>query len=75
MFGPGEMTGLEFYQYVRKNEAFKDIPFLLMSGISDEFIIRAGMRMGVDNFLAKPFSLEFLLATVEGKLRTSLRHS
>lgn len=75
MFGPGEKTGLEFYQYVRKNEKFRDIPFLLMSGISDEFIIRAGMRMGVDNFLTKPFSLEYLLATIEGKLRTSLQPS
>jgi CheY-like chemotaxis protein len=70
MFGPGEKTGLEFYQHVRSNLKFREIPFLLMSGISDEFVVRAGRRMGVDDFLTKPFSLELLLATIEGKLRS-----
>jgi CheY-like chemotaxis protein len=70
MFGAGEMTGLEFYQHVRNTQEFREIPFLLMSGISDEFVVRAGKRMGVDDFLTKPFSLELLLATIEGKLRS-----
>ncbi len=70
MFGPGEMTGLEFYQHVRNHPNFKQLPFLLMSGISDEFVFRAGVRMGIDDFLAKPFSLELLLATIEGKLNS-----
>lgn len=63
------MTGLEFYQKVRENPRLKSIPFLLMSGISDEFVVRAGMRLGVDNFIQKPFDLELLLATIEGKLK------
>jgi CheY-like chemotaxis protein len=71
MFGPGEKTGLEFYLHVRNFQKFKETPFLLMSGISDEFVVRAGVRMGVDDFLAKPFDLELLLATVEGKLKSS----
>jgi CheY-like chemotaxis protein len=71
MFGSGQMTGLEFYQYVRNTQKFREIPFLLMSGISDEFVVRAGKRMGVDDFLMKPFSLELLLATIEGKLRST----
>lgn len=70
MFGPGERTGLEFYQHVRSSLKFKEIPFLLMSGISDEFVVRAGVRLGVDDFLMKPFSLELLLATIEGKLKS-----
>lgn len=68
MFGPGEMTGLEFYQHVRSHPKFRELPFLLMSGISDEFVFRAGVRMGVSDFLAKPFSLDLLLATIAGKL-------
>ena len=70
MFGEGEMSGLEFYHQVRNDPHSKEIPFLLMSGISDEFVVRAGVRMGIDDFLAKPFSLELLLATIEGKLRS-----
>jgi CheY-like chemotaxis protein len=70
LFGEGQQTGLEFYQRVREDERLKDIPFLLMSGISDEFVVRAGMRLGVDNFIQKPFDLELLLATIEGKLKS-----
>lgn len=68
LFGEG-LTGLEFYQHVRADERLNDTPFLLMSGISDEFVVRAGMRLGVDNFIEKPFDLELLLATIEGKLK------
>ena len=69
LYGEGKMTGLEFYQKVRENPRLKSTPFLLMSGISDEFVVRAGMRLGVDNFIQKPFDLELLLATIEGKLK------
>jgi len=68
MFGPGRLGGLEFYQKVRENKRLEETPFLLMSGFSDEYVVRAGMRMGVDSFFQKPFSLELLLATIEGKL-------
>ena len=70
LFGEGQQTGIEFYQRVREDERLKDVPFLLMSGISDEFVVRAGMRLGVDNFIQKPFDLELLLATIEGKLKS-----
>ena len=70
MFGEGRMNGLEFYQRVRSNRRLNNVPFLLMSGISDEFVVRAGVRMGVDNFIQKPFNLELLLATIEGKLKS-----
>jgi len=68
MFAPGAMGGLEFYERIRNDSRLKDVPFLLMSGVSDEFVVRAGMRMGIDNFFQKPFSLELLLATIEGKI-------
>ena len=69
LFGENLLTGIEFYQRVRADERLNDTPFLLMSGISDEFVVRAGMRLGVDNFIEKPFDLELLLATIEGKLK------
>lgn len=69
LFGEGQLTGIEFYQRVREDARLNDTPFLLMSGISDEFVVRAGMRLGVDNFIEKPFDLELLLATIEGKLK------
>lgn len=69
MFPEPGMSGFEFYAKVRDDPRLKDIPFLLMSGISDEFVVRAGMRLGVDNFITKPFNFELLLATIEGKVK------
>ena len=69
LFGEARLTGIEFYQRVRSDERLQNVPFLLMSGISDEFVVRAGMRLGVDSFIQKPFDLELLLATIEGKLK------
>lgn len=69
MFPEPGMTGLEFYKRVREDPKLSGIPFLLMSGISDEFVVRAGMRLGVDNFITKPFNFELLLATIEGRIK------
>jgi CheY-like chemotaxis protein len=70
LFGEAHLTGIEFYQRVREDVTLQNVPFLLMSGISDEFVVRAGMRLGVDSFIQKPFDLELLLATIEGKLKS-----
>ena len=69
MFPPPGAGGFEFYEKIRKDARTATVPFLLMSGISDEFVVRAGMRMGIDGYLTKPFTLELLLATIEGKLK------
>ena len=69
MFRSPTEGGFEFYNQVRNNRRFDGVPFLLMSGVSDEYIVRAGMRLGVDGYLPKPFDNEFLLATIEGKLK------
>ncbi|GEM_PF-608327 len=69
MFPSPTEGGFEFYNQVRNNRRFDGVPFLLMSGISDEYIVRAGMRLGVDGYLPKPFDNEMLLATIEGKLK------
>lgn len=70
LFGEAHLTGIEFYQRVRNDARLQNVPFLLMSGISDEFVVQAKMRLGVDSFIQKPFDLELLLATIEGKLKS-----
>jgi CheY-like chemotaxis protein len=69
MFPSQDQGGFEFYNQVRNMKRFDNVPFLLMSGVSDEYIIRAGMRLGIDAYLVKPFGNELLLATIEGKLK------
>ena len=69
MFPSPTEGGFEFYNQVRNNPRFDKVPFLLMSGISDEYVVRAGMRLGIDGYLTKPFDNEMLMATISGKLR------
>jgi CheY-like chemotaxis protein len=68
MFPIQQMDGFEFYKRVRQNKKLDNIPFLLMSGVIDEYVMRAGMRLGVDGYLKKPFDLELLFAMIEGQL-------
>jgi CheY-like chemotaxis protein len=65
-----ETDGFEFYQKVRSNKQWNHIPFLMMTYPGDARIVRAGLRMGVDYFLPKPLHIDFMVAIVEGKLKS-----
>jgi CheY-like chemotaxis protein len=65
-----DTDGFEFYQNVRSNKQWNHIPFLMMTYPGDARIVRAGLRMGVDYFLPKPLHIDFMVAIVEGKLRS-----
>jgi len=65
-----ETDGFEFYEKVRLNKQWNHIPFLMMTYPGDARIVRAGLRMGVDYFLPKPLHIDFMIAIVEGKLKS-----
>jgi CheY-like chemotaxis protein/uncharacterized tellurite resistance protein B-like protein len=69
-----DTDGFEFYQKVRSNERWSQIPFLMMTYPGDARIVRAGLRMGVDYFLPKPLHIDFMVAIVEGKLKSGHPH-
>lgn len=62
------MDGFEFYQAVRANAAWVFIPFIFLTAKGQEEDILEGKRLGVDDYLVKPYNPEHLLATVESKL-------
>jgi CheY-like chemotaxis protein len=65
-----DTDGFELYQKVRNNEQWNQIPFLMMTYPGDARIVRAGLRMGVDYFLPKPLHMDFMIAIIEGKLKS-----
>jgi CheY-like chemotaxis protein len=65
---PG-IGGFTFYERLRKDNRFVNVPFLFLSGMDDEMVVRTGRKMGVDEYLVKPLEPEALLASIEGKLR------
>ena len=63
------MGGFAFYEKVREFDRLRETPFIFLSGLTDEALVRTGKELGVDDYLSKPVSEETLVATIKGKLR------
>ncbi len=61
--------GFTLFEKMAKLGHLHNVPFIFMSGLVDEAIIRAGKELGADDYLTKPFEPEMLLSVVKGKLR------
>jgi two-component system, sensor histidine kinase and response regulator len=66
-----DMNGIEFYQYVKDDYNTKFIPFIFLTAKTDLFSIRAGLNLGADDYITKPFTAGDLLKAVETRLRKS----
>lgn len=60
-----EMNGLQLLQHLRHDPATKRIGFILITGRSDEKVIKTGKSLGMNNFLPKPFTVADIKATIE----------
>jgi PleD family two-component response regulator len=63
------MNGFLFYERTRELRHMQQVPFVFITGLNDDVLIRAGKEIGVDDFLIKPIHRENLLATVRGKIK------
>ncbi len=62
------MDGIEFYKQVRGRSEWDQIPFVFLTAYGQKEDQRRAKKMGVDDYIVKPFASEDLLAIVEGKL-------
>jgi CheY-like chemotaxis protein len=63
-----KMDGYEFFKTVSSNIHFNRIPFIFLSAKSSPEEIRFGKKLGIDDYITKPFNEEDLIAIVSGKL-------
>ena len=61
--------GLEILRYLR--EARPTQPVIILSALGEEANRVAGLKLGADDYVVKPFSVKELLARVEAVLRRS----
>ena len=61
---PG-MDGLHLLHALRSHEKLRKIGFILITGKADRQIIDSGRKLGMNNFIKKPFEPKDLLACIE----------
>ena len=62
------MDGFEVIKVFRSQESLKIIPFIFLTVKNRMLDLRAGMDLGADDYLSKPFEMDQLLKVVERQL-------
>ena len=63
------MGGFTFYEKIQELKNIQSIPFVFLTGLTDEALVRTGKELGVDDYLMKPISEQTLISTLRGKLK------
>jgi DNA-binding response OmpR family regulator len=69
------VDGLEICRRVRAHDKTANIPIIMLTARADESERIVGLELGADDYLAKPFSPNELVARVRALLRRANRHS
>ena len=51
-----KVTGLQLLGYVRENEAYRHIPFILLTASKDTSRVKSAISLDVSDYLSKPFT-------------------
>src|SRR5262249_60494481 len=65
---PG-LDGLEICKTLRRDPTTASIPILMLTARSEDADVVAGLELGADDYLTKPFSPRVLLAHIKAVLR------
>jgi EAL domain-containing protein (putative c-di-GMP-specific phosphodiesterase class I)/CheY-like chemotaxis protein len=68
-------NGPEFLAALRADPRTTDLPFVFLTGLDERESVRAGMNLGADDYLTKPFRPTELLSLVQAQLRRSYRRT
>ncbi len=66
----GDESGVEICSMLRRNH---DVPIIMVSALSADHQRMAGYEVGADDYIAKPFNTDLLLARVRAVLRRGQR--
>jgi two-component system alkaline phosphatase synthesis response regulator PhoP len=65
---PG-MDGLEVCRSLRSDTAMKDLPIVMLTAKGEEADVVAGLELGADDYITKPFSPRVLIARLKAVMR------
>ncbi|NIR30512.1 MAG: phosphate regulon transcriptional regulatory protein PhoB [Gammaproteobacteria bacterium] len=67
---PG-ISGVEFARRLRREEATREVPIIMLTARGEEDDKLAGFNAGIDDYISKPFSLRELVARVKAVIKRS----
>ena len=59
-----KMDGLELFKEVRENEDFVNIPFILVTSMSEVNKVKVAIEQGVKHYIVKPFKPDTILSEI-----------
>ncbi|HLP95793.1 MAG TPA: ATP-binding protein [Saprospiraceae bacterium] len=63
------MDGVQFLNLVKRSDQFRHIPFVMLTARGDARIKLQALRIGVDDYMLKPFEADELLARIQNLLQ------
>ncbi len=66
------MNGYELCKEIKKNESTRNIPFILLTALSDSKDVALALQSGADNFITKPYQTDYILKRVKTIIETPL---
>lgn len=64
-----EVSGIEVCRQLRKNDAFRDLPIVMLTARGEEDDRIRGLDVGADDYMVKPYSPGELLARINAVMR------
>jgi DNA-binding NarL/FixJ family response regulator len=62
------IDGMGLLSLVRRKSKYNQIPYIIISAMTDVTDIRNAMNLGADDYLTKPFSISYLLESINSRL-------
>jgi len=63
------LDGYQVLSFLRQSSEIRNIPFIFLSARAEKNDLRAGMNLGADDYMTKPFKFSELLAAIETRLK------
>ena len=63
------MNGFVLYEKIQAIKHLQNVPFVFLTGLTDEKLAWTGKELGADDYLVKPISRHTLLSTLHGRLK------
>ncbi len=68
-----KMNGIEFLKYIRTDETFRNIPFIILSAKTAVADRIEGLQHGADDYISKPFDIQEMLLRIKNTLDLKTR--